>query len=98
MVTFLQDFLNKSFGSEADFNMDPPKPQSDGSVLIVWSYTAEASGGVTSTLLGNSFIEQRQDKISILSTLVPQDQFDALLPSTNQIINSYKLDPSADLP
>lgn len=98
LVSFLQDFLNNSFSSETDFNMDPPKPQTDGSVLIVWSYTAEASGGVKSTLLGNSFIEQREDKVSILSTLVPQEQFETLLPSTNKIINSYRLDPSADLP
>ena len=49
-------------------------------------------------LLGNSFIEQRGDKISILTTAVPEDQFDTLKPETNKIINSYKIDSSAALP
>jgi len=67
-------------------------------VLIVWSYTAEATGGVKTKLLGNSFIEQRDDKISILTTAVPDEQFDALREATNKIINSYKIDPSSALP
>ena len=98
LVTFLKDFLNNSFKSEKDFTMDDPKPQSDGSVLIVWSYTAQASGGVETKLLGNSFIEQKQDKVSILTTAVPDEQFDSLLDSTNKIINSYKIDPTSALP
>src|SRR5437762_3405428 len=56
MIKFLQDFLNNSFKSETDFSMDDPKEQSDGSQLIVWSYTASASGGAKVKLLGNSFI------------------------------------------
>jgi hypothetical protein len=98
MVTFLQDFLNNSFKSEADFSMNDPKEQSDGSQLIVWSYTATASGGVKVKLLGNSFIEQRGDKLSILTTAVPDEQFDALNSDTDTIINSYKIDSSAALP
>lgn len=78
--------------------MDDPKEQSDGSVLIVWSYTTTASGGIETKLLGNSFIEQKEDKISILTTAVPSEQFDALLESTNKIINSYTIDPSSALP
>ncbi|HJZ46976.1 MAG TPA: hypothetical protein VKE41_07405 [Roseiflexaceae bacterium] len=98
MVAFLQKFLNNSFKSEADFRMDDPKEQSDGSQLIVWSYTATASGGAKVKLLGNSFIEQRGDKLSILTTAVPDEQFDALNKDTDTIINSYKIDPSAALP
>ena len=98
LVTFLQEFLNNSFKSEADFTMDDPKAQSDGSQLIVWSYTASASGGAKVKLLGNSFIEQRGDKLSILTTAVPDDQFDTLKPETNKVINSYTIDSSAALP
>jgi hypothetical protein len=98
LVKLLQNFLNKSFQSEQDFSMDDPKEQSDGSQLIVWSYTAKATGGVNAKLLGNSFIEQHGDKVSILTTAVPDDQFDKLKPETNKIINSYTIDPSADLP
>jgi len=98
LVTFLKSFLNKSFQAQADFAMDPPKPQTDGSVLIVWTYTAEASGGAKTKLLGNSFIEQKGDKISILTTAVPDEQFERLLDTTNKIINSYSIDSSAALP
>lgn len=98
LVTFLQNFLKKSFNAQPDFSMNDPKPQSDGSVLIVWSYTATGTGGATTKLLGNSFIEQKDDKISILTTAVPDEQFDKLLDSTNKIINSYKIDSSAALP
>ena len=98
MVTFLQEFLNRSFKSEDDFTMDDPKEQSDGSQLIVWSYTAGASGGAKVKLLGNSFIEQRGDKLSILTTAVPDEQFDTLKPETNKVINSYSIDSAAALP
>jgi hypothetical protein len=94
----LRDFLDSSFKSEQDFSMGDPKEQADGSQLIVWSYTANASGGVQARLLGNSFIEQRGNKISILTTAVPEDQFDTLKPKTNTIINSYTIDPAAALP
>jgi len=98
LVTFLRQFLNNSFKSEADFRMDDPKEQSDGSQLIVWSYTATASGGAKVKLLGNSFIEQRGDKLSLLTTAVPDAQFDTLKEGTNKLINSYSIDPSAALP
>jgi hypothetical protein len=96
LTKFLQDFLTKTFGSEQDFQLDEPKIQKDNSVLIVWSYTDKTLNNLK--VLGNSFIEQRDNKESILSTLVPDDQFDTLLPSTNKIIQSYKIDSASDLP
>ena len=36
--------------------------------------------------------------ISILSVIVPDEQFDQLLPKTNEILQSYSIDASADLP
>jgi len=98
MVTFLRDFLNRSFKSEDNFSMEAPKAQADGSQLIVWSYTATATGGVKVKLLGNSFIEQHDYKLSILTTAVPNEQFDSLKPETNKVINSYLIDSSAALP
>jgi hypothetical protein len=98
LTKLLRNFLETSFSSEEDFSMNDPKEQSDGSQLIVWSYTAKATGDVKAKLLGNSFVEQRGDKISILTTAVPHDQFDTLKPETNKIINSYTIDSSAALP
>ncbi|HLF25573.1 MAG TPA: hypothetical protein VJG32_04505 [Anaerolineae bacterium] len=98
LVQFLEDYLQDAFQSEPDFRLNEPIPQTDGSVLIVWSYTAEASGGITTPLLGNSFIEQRDDKVSLLTTVVPEAQFETLRPATDTILNSYQLEPSAALP
>lgn len=95
LTAFLKEFLNKTFGAEQDFAINEPKPQSDGSVLLVWTYTDKS---LKINALGNSFIEQRGDKVSILSVVVPDDQFDQLLPKTNEIIQSYTIDEAAKLP
>jgi len=96
LTGFLKDFLTKTFGNEDQFSIDDPSPQKDGSVLLVWTYNDKQRGDVA--VLGNSFIEQRGDKISILSTVVPETQFDALLDKTNEIIQSYTIDEGAALP
>ncbi|EFO79300.1 hypothetical protein OSCT_2845 [Oscillochloris trichoides DG-6] len=97
LTKVLQTYLENSFGSQPDFYFEDPTPQSDGSILIVWTYTATADNGVEATLLGNTFIEQRGNKISLLSTLVPQAQFDTLIDRTNEIINTYRIDPDASI-
>lgn len=93
----LQAYLQTSFGENPDFSMDDPTAQSDGSILIVWTYTATARNNVQAKLLGNTFIEQRGNKISLLSTLVPADQFASLKEQTNEIINTYKISTDASI-
>ena len=96
---FLKNFLTSTVApAGSDFTTEAGETQTDGSVLIVWNYTATATDGTKGLLTGNSFIEQREDKVSILTTLVPDAQFDALLDKTNSIINSYVLDTTAALP
>jgi hypothetical protein len=97
LVEILTRFLENSFGSEPEYTAEDAVEQTDGSQLVVWSYVAKADNDVEVKLLGNSFIEQRENKVSILTTLVPAEQFDATVESTNEIINSYKIDPSAKL-
>jgi len=98
LTSTLQKYLENSFGSQPDFYVEDPTPQSDGSILIVWTYTATADNDVQATLLGNTFVQQNGDKITLLSTLVPQDQFDALVDQTNEIINAYVVTPEASIP
>lgn len=93
LIEFLQNFLDNSFGDNLDFNSDPPTVQPDGGIQIAWGYTAQASNGVSAPLIGNSFIDQRGDKISILTSLIPQAQFDMLAAPVNAIINSYEVNP-----
>jgi len=91
-------FLQSSFGNQPDFFYEDPKPQSDGSILIVWGFTATASNNVQASMLGNSFIEQRGNKLSVLTTLVPAEQFDALVSRTDEIINTYRIYPDVRVP
>ncbi len=87
----------ESFSGEQDFSMDPPEQLQSGGVQIIWSYTAQASGGVQARLLANSFIYQNGDKISLLTFGIPNEQFDDLKDSLNDILNSYEVDPSVPL-
>ncbi|WP_448337704.1 hypothetical protein [Chloroflexus aurantiacus] len=98
LVDKLVSFLQSAFGNQPDFFYEEPRPQSDGSILIVWGYTATASDNVQAPMLGNSFIEQRGNKLSVLTTLVPEDQFDTLVSRTDEIINTYRIDPNASVP
>lgn len=94
----LQTFLKNSFEKEPDFFLRDPKPQKDGSVLLIWGYTAKATGNVEVKLLGNSFIENQGKRVAILSFIVPDEQFPELEKPLNRIINNYKIDTAAKIP
>ena len=97
LTEFLNKFLTDTYKQATNFKAEKAVPQSDGSVLVVFSYDVTVQG-LDVTLTGNSFIQAHGDKASILSTLVPSDQFKTLEPDTNKIINSYKVDETAALP
>lgn len=98
LIKVLQDFLNNQFKKEPDFYLNDPQPQKDGSVLLVWGYTAKASGNVEVKLLGNSFIERQGKRVAILSFIVPDEQFPELKKPLNRIINNYKINTAVKLP
>lgn len=97
LTNLLRTFLDNSFGSQPNYLVDDPVTQNDGSILLVWSYTATADNGTPVDLLGNSFVEQRGNKVSILTTLVPEDQFEDTVERTDDIINTYRINPDATL-
>ena len=85
------------FSNEKDFSMDPPEKLRSGGVQIIWSYTAQASGGVEASLLANTFIYRDVDKVSLLTFGIPKDQLDQLKNPLNAILQSYVIDPSIPL-
>jgi predicted small lipoprotein YifL len=97
LTEILRAFLDNSFGSQPEFSVDEPVTQNDGSILLVWTYLATADNNTEVPLLGNSFIEQRGNKVSILTTLIPDDQFDDLVDNTDEIINTYVINRDAPL-
>jgi hypothetical protein len=89
-------FVESVFGSEPNFEIAEQTPQSDGSVLIAWTATPDIDGPVD--LVGLTYIEQREDKVSLLNVLMPADEYEALWDAAfNQIVNSYRIDPSVDI-
>lgn len=98
LTKLLQNFLKNSFEKESDFFLRDPKPQKDGSVLLIWGYTAKATGNIKVKLLGNSFIERQGKRVAILSFIVPDEQFKELEKPLNRIINNYKINTVAKIP
>lgn len=95
---FLKTSLNNSFGSKPglDFRMEPPTLLANGRVKITWSQALTVND-VKGRLRGNSFIQQRGNKISIYTDAVPQEQHARLESMLNQILNSYQINSVARL-
>jgi hypothetical protein len=91
LTTFVE-----TFQGQQDFAMAPPE-ELQGGVQIVWSYTAQATGGVEARLLANSFISQDGDKLSVLTFGVPEEQLDRLREPLDQMRDSYRVEPSVAL-
>src|SRR5262249_23731630 len=96
LAKLLKDYLERTFGNQPDFSQEEAK-ESGPSMLIVWSYTGEATGGVKAELLGNSFIRQDGDKISLRTIVLPSDQFDQLHEALDNMLGSYTVDSSVAL-
>jgi hypothetical protein len=93
----LERVVRGLFGTQPDFEMGKPQVQPDGSVQIVFSVSA-SSQGVKTKLQGNSFIEKKGDKISILTFGSLESQFDGLKASFTQIANSQKVNLEVKVP
>ncbi len=94
----LQKFIKNLFKSEPGFQIENPVIFPDGVVRVTWSQISKADNGTKVSLTGNSFIRQDGDKITVLGHTIPEDQFDALVPSLNQVTDSYVATPSVNVP
>jgi serine/threonine protein kinase len=96
MIELLKNFLKNTFGTKPGFFMEDPITQSDGSVQIVWGYL-ETIQGATDRVQGNSFIQTIDNKVSLLTVGVLNQQFDSLREPMTRVINSYKVNASVQL-
>ncbi len=99
-TALLQTFLKNTFGSKPNFAMEAPVKQSDGSVQVVWGYTESVKAGQTTAsgwVQGNSFVEVKGDKISLLTVGLLSTQFNNLKDPLTKVINSYKVTPSVKI-
>ncbi|NJK40900.1 MAG: protein kinase [Acaryochloridaceae cyanobacterium SU_2_1] len=98
LTKLLQNFLRKTYSAKESFFLEDPKPQADGSVLLIWGYTATATGNIKVKLLGNSFIEREGSRVAILTFILPSEQFEELKEYLNRMSNSYKVDTQPSIP
>lgn len=92
----LKEFITGLFGTQPKFAVTDAKEQPDGTMRVEWSYEVTVSGQ-SGILLGNSFIEQKGNKVAVFSAAVPKGQFDGLKDNLNKIIASRKIDPSVKI-
>ncbi|HMO56349.1 MAG TPA: hypothetical protein PKC19_03260 [Roseiflexaceae bacterium] len=98
LTTNGEEFVTSVFGDDPNFEILETSEQTDGSVLIAWASEPEI-GGEPLQIVGLSYIEQRGDKVSLLTGVMPRDSYDELWETAfNRIVNSYRIDPNADLP
>jgi hypothetical protein len=85
------------FEKQPGFEMGKPQVQSDGRVLVVFSMSAE-SQGIKNKIQGNSFIEKKGDKLSILTFGSLESQFEGLKDSFTKIADSQKISSDVKVP
>jgi hypothetical protein len=97
LATQVQDYVQSTFGTDPDFEMSEVEAQADGSQRIVWSSAPDFGSGTPTPINGLTFIEQRGDKLSLLTLVAPQEGFDSMSELIDRVLNSYKIDPEATI-
>lgn len=95
-AALLRDLLTAAFGKQSDFALGKPETQ-DGRTRVVWTYRASADNGTAPRLQGTSYVEQRGDKVAIITVTLPASEAEALRAPSAAIIDSFVLDQAAPL-
>jgi serine/threonine-protein kinase len=90
----LSGFLTRSYADLPAFRADAPISQPNGTIRMAWAYTAATAAGDV-PLVGASLIDQRDNKIVILSLLLPAAQAAALAATAEPLLTGYTLNPDA---
>jgi hypothetical protein len=97
LTTFGNDYVTGVFGEDPGFELSDVEEQSDGSMLVPFTVAPEINGE-TIELYGLTYVEQRGDKLSILTVVFPNEQQQELWDAAfEQIVNSYRIDDSVPI-
>jgi hypothetical protein len=97
LTTFGNDYVTSVFGDDNGFELSDVEEQTDGSLLIPFAVAPEINGEEVG-LYGLTYVEQRGDKLSILTVIFPSDQEEELWDAAfSEIVNSYKIDESVPI-
>jgi len=92
----LKNLIKGLIDKQPKFTISDPKEQPGGAMQLDWSYEVNLQGR-SGIILGNSSIEQKGNKVMILSVEFPKEQSDGLKDSLNKIISSRKINPEVKL-
>lgn len=91
---FLNDFISQIVGESAEFNLDQPVKQADGTTYVSYSFVDPQS---LLAMSGDGYVRRDGNYLSMIQILVPLEQFESLQPALQRIVQSYKIDPSIPL-
>jgi hypothetical protein len=86
----LKAFLKERMGSFDGFTMAELKPQRDGILGFQFKYNSLVEG-TNYKMNGDTFIEQYNGRIGLVTMVIPQDQYEAKQKSANELMNSFRL-------
>ncbi len=91
---FLNDTISQIVSDSAEFNLDQPVKQADGTTYVSYSFIDSQSLLAVS---GDGYVRRDGNYLSMIQILVPLEQFESLQPDLQRIVQSYKIDPSIPL-
>jgi hypothetical protein len=94
----LSRVLKRVYAPFPQLSIKVPVTQPNGSVRVAWSYQKKASDGAIRSYAGNSFIKQYGNKLSASYYVLPAQQYVQLIEPLNQIIRSYQVSETANIP
>jgi hypothetical protein len=86
----LKGFIKERMGTFDGFTLGELKSQRDGSSGLYFKYDSEIEG-VKYKMFGDTFIEQHNGLVGILTLIMPQDQYDAKQKAAYQLMNSFRV-------
>ena len=91
LTALLQTYLTKTYGGNLAFSQQSGDMEPDHSIAATWSYNTVLASGSTARMHGTSVIRQRGACVSVLSFVVPEQQYPALVAQIAAIRASYQL-------
>ncbi|NJK41759.1 MAG: FHA domain-containing protein [Acaryochloridaceae cyanobacterium SU_2_1] len=88
-----REFLQDTYGQEPDFSLGKSTRLDNDGVRVDWSFTSKDG-----KLLGATYSEQLESKVSIMQLLVLESNLDKVDQTLADIRTSYQIDPSVDIP
>jgi len=92
----LKQDVQSAFGGEANFVMQEPSPQADGSVRQQFTYESQ-SGDMTAPMVGSGRIRLEGSNVLLVYSVLPDNQAEELNPQIETMISSLSVDRGSEV-